>query len=71
MPSSTMSSVVRPTRSCSAPSIVARMRPAFGRTIPMMHLMSVLLPLPLVPSRTTVLPAATLSETSSRTRTWP
>src|SRR5262245_31789878 len=71
MPSSTMSSVVRPTRSCSVPSIFATMRPALGRTIPMMHLMSVLLPLPLVPSSTTVLPAATLSDTSSRTRAWP
>ena len=39
--------------------------------MPMMHFMSVLLPLPLVPSSTTVSPGATLSETSSITRTAP
>ena len=38
---------------------------------PMMHFISVLLPLPLVPSSTTVSPAATFSETSSITRTAP
>ena len=40
-----------------------------GRTSPMMHFMRVLLPLPLVPSRTTVSPAPTVTETSSITRT--
>ena len=36
------------------PSISATMLPWLGRTIPMMHFMSVDLPLPLVPSSTTV-----------------
>ena len=47
----------------------ATMEPALGRTSPMMHFMSVLLPLPLVPSSTTVSPAPTLTDTSSITRT--
>ena len=58
-------------RSCWRPSISATMRPALGRTMPMMHFMSVLLPLPLVPSSTTISPAPTLSDTFSRTRTAP
>ena len=37
----------------------------------MMHFISVLLPLPLVPSRVTVSPAFTVIETSSITRTAP
>ena len=37
----------------------------------MMHFISVLLPLPLVPSSATVSPGATVSETSSMTRTAP
>ena len=37
----------------------------------MMHFMRVLLPLPLVPSSTTVSPDATLIDTSSITRTAP
>jgi hypothetical protein len=37
----------------------------------MMHFMSVDLPLPLVPSSTTVSPPPTLTETSSITRTAP
>ena len=44
---------------------------ALGRTIPMMHFMSVDLPLPLVPRSTTVSPAPMPSETSSITRTAP
>ena len=47
------------------------MLPEAGGTIPMMHFMSVLLPLPLVPRRTTVSPASALSETSWITRTAP
>ncbi len=42
-----------------------------GRTIPMMHFMRVDLPLPLVPSSTTVSPPCTFSDTSSMTRTAP
>ena len=60
-----------PTRSCFSPSISATMRPALGRTMPMMHFISVLLPLPLVPSSATVSPAFTVIETSSITRTAP
>src|SRR5487761_2769138 len=47
------------------------MRPAVGRTWPMMHLIRVLLPLPLVPSRTTVSPPGTLMLTPESTRTSP
>ena len=71
MPRSTISSVERPTRSCFVPSISTVTVPALGRTMPMMHFMSVLLPLPLVPSSTTVSPAFTVSDTSSSTRTAP
>ena len=53
------------------PSISATMLPALGRTMPMMHFISVDLPLPLVPSSTTVSPPPTLNETSSMTRTAP
>ena len=60
-----------PTRSCFSPSISATMRPAAGRTMPMTHFISVLLPLPLVPSSATVSPALTVIETSSITRTAP
>ena len=71
MPRSTICSVFIPTRSCFSPSISATMRPAAGRRMPMMHFISVLLPLPLVPSRVTVSPAFTVIETSSITRTAP
>jgi hypothetical protein len=47
------------------------MAPAVGRTIPMMALSKVVLPLPLVPSRATVSPAATTSETPCSARTAP
>jgi hypothetical protein len=47
------------------------MRPVCGRTMPMMHLISVLLPLPLVPSITTVSPARTSMLMFSSTRTAP
>jgi len=71
MPRSAICSVARPTRSWWTPSISATIDPALGRTIPMMHFISVDLPLPLVPSSTTVSPAPTLNETSSITRTAP
>ena len=60
-----------PPRSWSTPSTTAVMRPALNGTMPMMHFMSVLLPLPLVPSSTTVSPGFTSSVTSSSTRTAP
>src|SRR3974390_1202251 len=53
------------------PSISATIVPAFGLTMPMMHFMSVDLPLPLVPSSATVSPLPTLSDTLSITRTAP
>ena len=71
MPRSTISSVLRRVRSCAVPSMSATMRPALGRTSPMMHFIKVLLPLPLVPSSTTVSPPPTATETSSSTRTAP
>src|SRR5215475_9592824 len=71
MPRSTICSVLRPMRSCLSPSISTTMRPARGRTMPMTHFISVDLPLPLVPSSTTVSPVLTLSDTFSRTRTAP
>src|SRR5450759_561476 len=51
--------------------MVATMRPAVGRTCPMMHLISVLFPLPLVPSRTTVSPPRTSMLMPESTRTSP
>src|ERR1039458_5252490 len=51
--------------------MVASMRPAVGRTCPMMHLISVLFPLPLVPRRTTVSPPRTSMLMPERTRTPP
>src|SRR4051812_7080401 len=71
MPRSTIASVLSPTRLCDRPSICATMVPALGRTMPMMQRISVLLPLPLVPSSATVSDARTSSDTSSRTRTAP
>jgi hypothetical protein len=66
-----MASGRMPTRLCFVPSISATIRPDVGRQIPMMHLISVLLPLPLVPSSTTVEPELTVIVTSSMTRTAP
>src|SRR4030095_7674183 len=71
MPRSTISSVLRPTRLCVRPSICATIVPALGRTMPMMHFMSVLLPLPLVPSSATVSASFTLSEMPCSTCTEP
>src|SRR4029078_9427467 len=53
------------------PSISAMIEPWLGRTMPMMHFISVDLPLPLVPSSTTVSPPPMVSDTSSITRTAP
>ena len=66
-----MSSVERPTRSYCSPSISATMLPEDGRTIPITHFISVLLPLPLVPSSTTVSAFDTDSEMPSSARTEP
>ena len=71
MPSSTISSVASPISSCRVPSMSATMLPADGRTMPITHFSSVLLPLPLVPSSVTVSPAATVSDTSCSMRTAP
>src|SRR5947207_522829 len=68
MPRSTISSVERPMRSWRSPSISATMLPDEGRTIPITHFISVLLPLPLVPSSTTVSAFDTDSEMSSSAR---
>ena len=53
---STIASVVMPIKSWRVPSISATMVPADGRTMPITHFISVLLPLPLVPSSATVSP---------------
>ena len=58
-------------RSNVSPSISAVMLPEDGRSIPMMHFIRVLLPLPLVPSNATVSAGATDSDTLSITRTRP
>ena len=72
MPRSTISSVVRADQVCAcARRSRATIVPALGRTMPMMHFISVLLPLPLVPSSATVSDGRTSSVTSSSTRTEP
>ena len=53
------------------PSSFATMRPAPGRTTPMMQCMRVLLPFPFVPRSATVSPSPTRSERSWITRTLP
>src|SRR6266478_7675904 len=55
-PRLTISSVDRRVRSWLFPSRSRLTEPRVGRTMPMMHFMSVLLPLPLVPSSATVSP---------------
>src|ERR1044071_6642373 len=47
------------------------MEPVPGRTMPITHFMSVLLPLPLVPSRATVSPLLICMETPCSARTAP
>src|SRR5262245_47880861 len=71
IPRPTISSVDRAVRSIRAPSDSRMISPPSGRTMPMRHLMSVLLPLPLVPSKATVSPSRTSMETPCRTRTAP
>ena len=71
MPRLTISSVGMPTRFTLRPSISSVISPRVGRTTPMKHRISVLLPLPLVPSSTTVSPSAMSSETPCSARTAP
>ena len=70
-PRSTMASGDNFARSCAVPSIVSRIDPRCGRTRPATHFISVLLPLPLVPSSATVSPDSTLSETPRSALTAP
>ena len=70
-PRATISSVASPTSSTNSPPIRATMLPADGRSRPITHFISELLPLPFVPSSATVSPAPTDSETSCKARTWP
>ncbi len=63
--------IVQPTAGRIVAEIDGEKHDLVGRTIPMMHFISVDLPLPLVPSSTTVSPAFTSSVTSSSTRTEP
>jgi hypothetical protein len=71
MPRPTISSVDLRVRSMRAPSVSSTISPACGVTMPMMHLISVLLPLPLVPSSATVSPSRTSIDTPCSTRTAP
>src|SRR5205814_5777274 len=71
MPRLTISSVDVRVRSIRSPSDSRRISPGSGATMPMMHLMSVLLPLPLVPSSATVSPSRTSRDTPCSTRTAP
>ena len=66
-----MASVDSLVRSCATPSMVSDMLPRVGRTRPATHFISVLLPLPLVPSNATVSPASTWSETPRSALTAP
>src|SRR2546421_7952161 len=70
-PRLTISSVERRVRSCVVPSSVSETLPRVGRTMPMTHFMSVLLPLPLVPSSATVSPWLIPMETPCSARTAP
>jgi hypothetical protein len=71
MPRSTTACGLRPTRSTRAPSLSSQIRPLVGGTMPMMHLISVLLPLPFEPSSTTDSPCSTCIDTPCSTRTAP
>src|SRR5205823_13367279 len=71
MPRPTISSVDFVVRSIRVPSESRKISPATGRTMPMMHLISVLLPLPFVPSRATVSPWRISMDTPCSTRTAP
>src|SRR4051812_37549652 len=70
-PRLTISSVDSFVRSCCWFSIVRKTEPFVGRTMPMMHFMSVLLPLPFVPRSATVSPVVTSTETPCSARTAP
>src|SRR5690242_16501734 len=71
MPRPTISSVERRVRSTRVPSVSRNTSPASGLTMPMRHLISVLLPFPLVPSSATVSPSRTSIDTPCSTRTAP
>src|SRR5262245_51349856 len=71
MPRPTISSLARAVRSIRSPSLSRMISRRSGQTMPMRHLMSALLPLPLVPSKATVSPSRTSMETPCRTRTAP
>ena len=66
-----MSSVERRVRSWRAWSISSVTLPRVGRTMPMTHFISVLLPLPLVPSSATVCPCEMSIDTPCSARTAP
>src|SRR5256885_4850191 len=70
-PRSTIASAESLVRSCAVPSTVSDIRPRSGRTRPVTHFISVLLPLPLVPSSATVSPASTWSVTPRSALTAP
>src|SRR6267143_1171734 len=70
-PRLTISSVDRRVRSWVFPSRSRLTEPRVGRTMPMMHFMSVLLPLPLVPSSAIVSPWRIPMETPCSARTAP
>ncbi len=70
-PRFTICSVLRRVRSCSAPSSASTMLPCVGRTMPITHFISVLLPLPLVPSSATVSVSWMSSVTPCSARTAP
>ncbi len=70
-PSATISCGGLPVKSMRAPSSSSATEPREGRSSPMMHFISVLLPLPLVPSSATVSPWHTCSDTPCSTRTAP
>src|SRR5712691_1521117 len=71
MPRFTMASGGLPRKSIRWPSMSRNTSPASTGTRPMMHFISVLLPLPLVPSSTTVSPSSTSMDTRCNTRTAP
>src|SRR6185503_5899366 len=70
-PALTISSVESFVRSSVRPSISRVTDPRVGRTMPMMHFISVLLPLPFVPSSTTVSPSRISTDTPCSARTAP
>ena len=71
MPRFTMSSVAIRDKSCVTPSTSKITVPREGRTTPITHFISVLLPLPLVPSSATVSPCSIAIEMPCSARTAP